>query len=269
MSGLGRKNQLFKQIESYLATAGFDQTDAKIYALALSKGKINSSIVSEEFPNIRQSTAIERLKSLARKGCLETIPKETAGRRPYAIEFKAINPRIALKEHLQKAKELPELLELYDEHWEALGENLSQDTEIWVSKSERVSARIGASILDGAKQEIRIYSHDCSWCKYSILQISLENATKRGVTIVIIADNFERTPKNVTKLPITLYLSKNNYGSPFCIVDEDWLILPVQNGTLLKKFLMIRTNDRYLINNFSELFKTALSYSSIWGKNNV
>ena len=269
MSGLNRKDELFKGIESYLVTTGFDPIDSRIYVLALSKGKITSSDVSDEFTDIRQSTAVARLKNLAKKGYLDMIQIETASRKPYAMEFRAVNPRNALKEKLQKAKELPQLLERYDEHWEALGENPTQDTEIWLSKSESVGARIGASIFEGAKQEIKIYSHDCSWCKYPDINESLENTCSNGVTVTIIANNPKIIQKSVKKMNAVLKFTEENYGPPFCIVDIDWLILPIQNGTLSKKFSMIRTNDKYLIENFSGLFKNALNHSSDWGKNNV
>lgn len=114
-----------------------------------------------------------------------------------------------------------------------------------------------------------IYSHDCSWSKYIDINSSLENASSNGVTVTIIANNPERIQKSSKKTNVILKITKENYGSPFCIVDTDWLILPIQNGTLSKKFSMIRTNDKYLIGNFSELFKTALNHSSNWGKNNV
>jgi sugar-specific transcriptional regulator TrmB len=270
MSDLSRKDELFKRIESYLATTGFDETDAKIYVLALSRGILNSSDVSEEFSEIRQNTAVARLKNLASKGFLEMISKETTSKRPYVINFKAIHPRIALKETLEKARELPRLLELYDEHWEALAENPKQDVEIWLSKSERIGIRIGASVLGGAKQEIKIYSHDCSWYKYTDIQTSLESARSNGATITVIAHNLEEAiSRNLKKMNVLLYSCENNHGPPFCIVDRNWLILPVQSGTLSRQFSTIRTNDKYLIDSFLGLFDTALSCSSKWGKRNV
>ena len=170
MSSLGKKEELFKDIESYLVTMGFDQTDAKIYVLALNRGTLSSSDVSEEFPEIRQNTAVERLKKLVKKGCLEFNSEETKSKHPSAMNFKAVHPKVALREVLEKTKELPKLLELYEEHWDHLAEKPGQDSETWLSKSEVVGIRIGASVLSGATEEVKIYSHDCSWCRYNDVQ---------------------------------------------------------------------------------------------------
>jgi len=270
MGSLDRKEELFKQIESCLVATGFDQTDAKIYVLALNKGVLDSSDVSDEFPEIRQSTAVERLKNLAKRGFLEVISRETSSKRPYAMNFKAIHPRTALEETLEKTRQLPRLLEVYDEHWDFLSENPKQDTETWLAKSERIGTKIGASVIGGAKQEIKIYSHDCSWFKYIDIQTSLEKAQSNGASITIIAHNPEKSVvKSLQDLHVSLYTCKSCYGPPFCIVDRNWLFLPIQSGTLSKQFSSLRTNDRYLINNFLGLFETVLSCSTLWGKKNV
>jgi sugar-specific transcriptional regulator TrmB len=270
MSGLSKKDELFKRIESCLVTTGLDETDAKIYVLALSKGRINSSDVAEEFSNIRQNTAVARLKNLANKGFLETISKETLCKKPYVMNFKVIHPRIALKDILEQTKELPKLLGFYDEHWEALAENPTQETEIWLSKSERIGIKIGASILSGAKQYIKIYSNDCSWCKYQDIETSLRSAHSHGATITVIAHNPEKAVvERLKENKVALFSCTENYGPPFCVVDSDWLILPVQSGTVSRQFSMLRTNDRYLIAGFLSLFETVLSCSSKWGRKNV
>lgn len=271
LSSLSKKEDLFKALNSFLvATGKLDTTDANIYVLALNKGVINSSDVSDEFPSIRPNTAIARLKTLAKKGFLDIVSKETSSRRPYTIIFKAVHPRIALKEILQKTLELPGLLSRYDEHWEILAENPKQDTETWLSKSERVATRIGASILSGAKQEVKIYSHDCSWFKYFDIQQSLKNARSNGATVSVVAHNPEKSvAKSLVDLKVSLYKCERFFGPPFCVVDKNWLFLPVQSGTLSKQFSTFRTNDKYLINNFLSLFETALGCSTPWGKKDV
>jgi sugar-specific transcriptional regulator TrmB len=270
MGSLSRKQELFKQIEACLVATGFDQTDARIYVLALNKGTVDSSDVADEFPEIRQTTAVERLKHLAKKGFLELISRETSSKRPYAMEFKAIHPRTALEETLEKTKELPRLLELYDEHWDFLSENPKQDDETWLAKSEKIGTRIGASVIRGAKHEIRIYSHDCSWFQYNDIQTSLEKALSNGASVTVIAHNPESViAKNLQGLGVSLYACKNRFGPPFCIVDRDWLFLPIQTGTLSKQFTSLRTNNRYLLDNFLSLFENALSCSIPWGEKNV
>lgn len=270
-SSLSKKEDLFKTLHSFLvATGKLDTTDANIYVLALNKGVINSSDVSDEFPNIRPNTAIARLKTLAKKGFLESVSKETSNRRPYTVIFKAVHPRIALKEVVQKTLELPGLLSQYDEHWEILAENPRQDTEVWLSKSEKIATRIGASILSGAKQEVKIYSHDCSWFKNLDIQQSLVEARSNGATISVVANNPEKgVATSLADLKVSLYKCEKCFGSPFCVVDKNWLFLPVQSGTLSKQFSTFRTNDKYLVNNFLSLFETALDCSTIWGKKDV
>jgi hypothetical protein len=267
MGSLNKKEELFSGIKAFfVATGKLDEIDAKIYVLALKKGVVSSSDVSDEFPEIRSSTAIARLKSLANKGFLEYIPKETSRKRPCAIDFKAIHPKDALGEVLERTKLLPELLALYDEHWESLAENPKKDTETWLSKSEKEAARIGASILDAAKQEVKIYSHDCSWFKYIDVQSSLEAARSNGATINVIAHNPEETvARDLIKMKVSLFKCEKCFGPPFCIVDKSWLFLPIQSGSLQRQFSALRTNDEYLINNFLSLFETALSCSTSWG----
>lgn len=270
-SSLNKKENLFKTLHSFLvATGKLDTTDANIYVLALNKGTINSSDVSNEFPNVRPNTAIARLKTLAKKGFLESMAKETSSRRPYTVTFKAVHPRIALKEVLQKTLKLPTLLSQYDEHWEILAENPRQDTEVWLSKPEKMAARIGASILSGAKQEIKIYSHDCSWFKNLDIQQSIEDACSNGAAVRVVANSPEGTiAKSLVDLKAYLYKCEKCFGSPFCIVDKNWLFLPLQSGTLSKQFSAFRTNDKYLVNNFLSLFETALDSSTLWGIKDV
>ncbi len=262
MSDLSKDLELYEKIQSYLISTGLDSKDAKIYVLALNKGTITSRDVSNEFSEIRQNTAITHLKRLAQRGFLEYSSKETTNRKPYSIDFKVINPRIALKEQLEKAKELPTLLNRYDEHWEFLGENLIHEPDIWSSKNERVGIKIGASIISGSKEEIKIYSHDCSWCRFIDIQTALEDAYSNGVSITVIAQDFNKLLLEALKeIDISLFSCEGDYGAPFCIIDNDWLILPLQNGTISKQFSMVRTNDKYLINNFLKLFETVLSCS--------
>jgi hypothetical protein len=270
-SSLSKKEDLFRTLHSFLvATGKLDTTDASIYVLALNKGVINSSDVSDEFPNIRSNTAIARLKTLAKKGFLESVSRETSSRRPYAVTFKAVHPRIALKEVLQKTLELPGLLSQYDEHWEILAENPRQDTEVWLSKSEKVATSIGASILSGAKQEVKIYAHDCSWFNNFDIQQSLADARSNGATVSVVAHNPGKDIAiSLVDLKVALYKCEECFGPPFCIVDKNWLFLPVQSGTLSKQFSALRTNDQYLINNFLSLFETALGCSTLWGKKDV
>jgi len=268
MSSLSAEKDLFKELHSFLVTTGkLGETDANIYVLALKKGVIKSSDVSNEFPEIRPTTALARLRALVNQGFLEFLPKETASKRPYAINFKAVYPRIALRAVVEKSKELPYLLERYDEHWEFLAEKPKEDTETWLAKSARTAISIGASMLNGAKQEIEIYSHDCSWFGNIDIQTSLENALSNGVTVTVIADRLAASVANkMVEMGISLYACKNCYGLPFCIIDRRWLFLPTQSGTLSRQYCAIRTNDKYMVDNFLSLFKTILSCSKPWGK---
>ena len=268
MSSLSEEKDLFSKLHSFLVTTGkLDETDANIYVLALKKGVIKSSDVSEEFSRIRPNAAIARLKGLAKKGLLEVAPKETIGKRPYGMIFKAIHPRTALKDVVEKSLELPHLLERYNEHWEILSEKPAQDTKIWLTKSAKAAKRIGCSMLGGAKQEIKIYCHDCSWFEILDIQTSLETAVANGVTVVVIANN---PPKHIveklTQTGISLYICESSYGLPFCIIDNCWLFLPTQSGILSKQYCAIRTNDKYMVDNFANLFDTALSCSELWRK---
>lgn len=267
-SSLSNEKDIFKELYSFLVTTGkLRPKDANIYVLALKKGIIKSSDVSNEFPKIRPNAAIARLKDLADRGLLEVAPKETVSKRPYGMNFKAIHPRIALEDVVKKTLELPKLLERYDEHWEILAEKPIQDTEIWFAKSVRAARNIGASMLGGAKKEIKIYSHDCSWFEKIDIQTALENAVSNGVAVAIVADN---PPKKIAEKMIEMGISmsccKNCYGLPFCIIDKRWLFLPTQSGTLSKQYSAIRTNDKYMVDNFVSLFETALSCSKPWGK---
>ena len=268
MSSLSDEKDLFKELYSFLVTTEkLDPTDSNIYVFALNRGVIKSSDVSNEFPKIRPNTAIARLKGLARKGLLEVAPKETVSKRPYAMSFKAIHPRIALEDVVEKSMELPHLLERYDEHWEFLAEKQVEDTEMWLARSAKVARSIGASMLSGAEQEIKIYSHDCSWCEFIDIQTSLENAVSNGVKVTIIANEpSQRITEKLIEIGTSLYICKNSYGLPFCIIDGRWLFLPTQSGTLSKQYSAIRTNDKYMVDNFVSLFETALSCSELWGK---
>lgn len=268
MSSLRREKDLFEELHSFLVTTEkLDPTDASIYVLALKKGIIRSSDVSDEFPKIRLNAAIARLKALAERGFLEVAPKETISKRPYAMSFKAIHPRTALKDIVEKAIELPNLLGRYDEHWEFLAENLDQGTGIWLAKSAKVAIALGASMISGAKKEIKIYCHDCSWFEYMDIQSALEDALTNKVSVSVIADGAHvRIAKKLMEMGISLYSCGNFKGPPFCIIDNCWLILPAQTGTLSKKYSSVRTNNKYLVDHFASLFGTAISCSKPWGK---
>ena len=271
MSSLSQKRDIFKELLSFLITTGkLDQKDADIYVLALKKGVIKSSDVSDEFSDVRPSTAITRMNRLAKKGFLEVLPKETTRRRPYAVKFRAIHPKIALEEVVEKAIALPKLLELYDEHWEFLAEKAKLDSEMWLAKSQKAAIGIGCSMLRGSKKEIRIYSHDCTWFNNVDVQTSLQDARSNGITITVIAHNPEDgIVEMLTNMGISVHACKGFCGPPFCVIDKQWLFLPVQSGTLSKQFSVMRTNDKYLVDNFLSLFDTALSYSQPWRGKNV
>ena len=267
MSSVSKKRDIFNELRSFLVTTEkLDSKDARIYVLALKRGIVKSSDVSDQL-QIRRTTAIARLKALAKKGFFEFAPKETAKKRPYGIEFKAVHPRIALEDVVKKAVELPHLLELFDEHWEVLAEKPVQETEMWFAKSPRVARCIGASMLSGAMQGIKIHSHDCSWFEGNDIHISLENAISNGATVTVVASNMpENIAKRLTDIGASLYECKEHYGVPFCLVDNLWLFLPTQYGALSRQYCSIRTNDKYMIENYAGLFKTALSCSTPRGK---
>jgi sugar-specific transcriptional regulator TrmB len=268
MSSLGKKEKLFRDLRFVLETiARLEKADADIYLLALKRGEIKSSDVTEAYPDIPGNIAIPHLKKLASKGFLEVCPRETKSQ-PHATLYRVVNPRIALKKALSKISALPKLLSLYDEHYEFLSKNPIFSSSVWLSKSERVGTTLSASILAAAKQSISIYSHDCSWFQKIELRESLEKASSKGVTTTIIAHDLgEKLAAQLTSMGISLYTCQQPYGPPFCIVDNAWLLLPTQSGTMREQFSILRTNDTYLLSHFSDLFGTALSCSSRWRHN--
>lgn len=269
MGSLSKEKDLFKELDSFLVTIGkLDPKDASIYVLALKKGVIKSRDVYDEF-GIRPNAAIARLKALTNLGMLEVAPKETAKMHPYSKCFKAINPRIALKDIVKRSMDLPHLLERYDMYEEEiLAESPIQPTEIWIAGSAKAAIRIGASMFSGAKQEIKIYCHDCSWFdEYIDIQESLEDVAKNSISISVIADcPPENTARELTEMGVKFYTCRDFRGPTFCIIDGCWLLLPTQTGTLSKQYSVLRTNDKYIVDEFINLFKTVLSCSKPWGK---
>jgi predicted transcriptional regulator len=263
-----KEKDVCKELTTFLVSIGtLEQIDADLYALALGKGEITSKAVHIEFPKIAPNNAINYLKKLEDKGFLERSSKETRGKHPYTILFKPVHPKMALKKVLENLKSLPGVLGKFDEHWDHLVEGTKQNTEVLQATNERVGFAIGASIIRSAKREIKIYSHDCTWFHNYDLQESIEKALSNNVTVTVIAENPEQSlAKKIIDAHISLRSCGNSFGPPFCLVDEDWLFLPVKSGILSQRFSPIRTNDKYLIHNYRRLFDTILGYSVKWGK---
>lgn len=262
------EEDICKELTSLLVSAGMlEQTQADIYTLALKQGKITTKDVHSEFQSIQQNHAITFLNKLAEKGFLESFSLETEKKHPSKKFFKPIHPKIALSKML---KDLPPILGKFEEYWDHLVEGTVQSSDIWQSESEKIGYNIGASTIAAARREIRIYAHDCTWLYKGDIEESIEKAKANNITVTVVVEKpSEKLAKKILDANMSLYTCDGNFGLPFCVVDDDWLFLPVMNGTVSQRFSALRTSNRYVIQHYQKLFDTILGYSVKWGKNNA
>jgi len=153
----------FMVVKTFLATSGkLKELDATIYALGLKEGTITSSDVVEA-TGLRQTTSGDRLRRLASKGFFEVTPhvgKAPASGRGHPRKYRAVHPRIVLKDLLKRYDELQPALDIIDQHLEVLAESTGQGGDLWLIQPQKIALRKASAMLRGAERSIKIYSHD-------------------------------------------------------------------------------------------------------------
>ena len=252
----------FKEVASFLVEIGkLDQRDADIYALGLKKFVITSNDVIHEFTDLRQNTAGGRLQRLARNGYFENTPSDVA-RKNVAKKFKVVSPRIALKKILSASERLQKSLALIEEYSENpnLAPNVSDEDEIWVSGSNDTSISRGAAIIQGAKENVKICSNDCSWIKEPEIEKALNSVSKKKVPISVVANPDDGVSKQLKNLGAKV-LRSTDMGVPFCVVDDRMLITVGQSSGVRTRHILISTMQPYMVKKHLELFNRFARYS--------
>jgi sugar-specific transcriptional regulator TrmB len=248
----------FDALMAFIIEAGkLEKTDAAIYILGLKKGVITSGDIVDASIISRQTTAGDRLRKLSNAGYFEAVLKELNRRgQGRARKFKASPPQVVLRELLEMYQGVNQVLETVNEHREVLSEADPPDDEIWLIKPQKTAMHQVATVIGNAQTSVKIYSHDCSWFRVAAITNALVKARGNKIKISVIATNpneqIEKWLKKIggdlqnTKLPCV----------PFCVVDDATLFLPCAGGVLGNDYFVIKTKQRYLVDDFVEMFET-------------
>jgi len=262
------ENKSFLVVKTFLTISGkLDEMDATIYALGLKEGIITSSDVAVA-TGLRQTTSGDRLRRLASKGFFEVTPHvgeiPTSGK-GHPRRYRVVHPKIVLEDLLKIKDELRPALDIIDQHLEVLAESAGPEGDFWLIQPQKIALKKASSMLRGAERSIKIYSHDCTWFWDEEIKNALKDAITRGVAVQVLATNPDRKiTKGLASINIELYIL-DFPGPPFCLIDDSLLLLPKKEGTLHIQYSLISTNERYLVDNFSEMYVKLLSYSKPHG----
>jgi len=256
----GKAEDHFLGLESFLVDSGkMKKNDAKIYVFGLKRGTITSRDVAS-ITGLSQSTAKDRLTRLADQGCFESTPSEGHGR-GRAIRYRALHPRLVLKKVIAQTEKLQSWFAKIDEHMEYLGESLVQESDFWLTKSHEEALSMVASLIEGAKQEIKLYCHDCSWIRVEGIKEAIKTAVSNGVKLEVIATNpIEDATGYLDGLGVHLENTQFN-GPVFCVIDGSVLLMPYRGGALEAYYYLIRTNDKQWVTQYLNCYNSIRSSS--------
>lgn len=253
----------FGEIAMFLVTAGkLDQTKASIYALGLNKLIITSKDVVKE-TDLRQNTAGDYLRVLAKNGYFETVPSDSSHKGAIK-KYKAIPPSLALKDLIEKTKQLPETLAMIQEHLETQSESLNEEDDIWLIQSQEASIAKGLHTIKNAKKSVRICSNDCSWFSDDSVRDTLRSVLKKKIPVTVIANPNDSIVKKMNQMGIEVRILRNT-GIPYCIVDESILMQVTETGSVKKRYNLIITRQPYMVKHQLAQFEALLNHTKKGG----
>ena len=246
-------------------THRLDEDDAKIYVLGLKKGIITSGNIVKEKIISRQPTASDRLRRLTNEGYFEcTLDEQKMRGKGHTKKYKAIPPEVVLQDYLRNYGEIHACIEKIKEHRELLSETTELENEIWLLKPQKVAMNRTATMIRSAKQNVKIFSHDCTWFYDTEIKDSLGRAISNKVPVQLFATEAdERITNGLKKMGISL-IKSSAVCLPFCLVDDSLLLLPCSGGVLSTEYFVISTRQKYLVDNFIGIFNSL----SNWSKKN-
>lgn len=255
----------FLGLESFLVESGkMKKDDAKVYVFGLKRGTITSRDVAG-MTGLSQSTAKDRLARLADRGFFESTLGEGHGR-GRAVRYRALHPRLVLKGVIARTEELQSWLAKIDEHLEYLGESPAQESDFWLTKSHEETLSMVASMIEAAKEEIKLYSHDCSWIRVEEIKEAIKAAISKGVKLEVIATNpLEEATHELDDMGVHLENTQFN-GPVFCVIDGSILLMPYKGGALETYYYLMKTNDKHWVTQYLNCFNSIKSSSRPWGE---
>jgi hypothetical protein len=246
----------FNDLKQFLIKAGtLEETDANIYVLGLKKGIITSGDVVDAQILPRQTTAADHLRKLFNSGYFEGIlAEENRKGKGRARKFKAALPEAVLKDLLEMYQGLNTILGKIREHREILAEAGETDDEVWLIRPQKMVIQKTALMIQGAKQSVKLYGHDCTWFKDTSINTALGKASKNQVHIIAVATApDEKIIKGFKRIGVEIKQT-SSVSIPFCLIDDSILLLPCRGGVLENEYFAIATRQKYLIGNFIQMF---------------
>ncbi len=244
----------------------YTDDEASVYLLALEKGTITSGDVSRRLPKIRTSTAKDILERLYGRSLLQQTPRkpETSGKtagRGYVSYYRVIPPDQAFSDHFQEYAKFKANIEKIGEHLEIRSESDPHNSDIWLTRQQKIAAAQGAGIIRAAKRSLKIYGHDCSWLNDLEVRDAVVTAPSRGVRVELIATNLTGALLKVVATRGIKPKQTRFVTVPFCLVDGYHLLIPHAGGDYGSEMGLISTTNQSLAGNFLKMF------DELYGKN--
>ncbi len=253
-------SRILEEIRQFLTNhLGYSNDEASVYLFGLDEGTITSGSVSKGVSKLRTSSAKDILERLASQGLFQQTPRKggpsgTEGSKGYTTYYRVIPPAQAFDRFSQEYAKFKSNIEKIGEHLEIISESEPHSSEVWLTRQHKIAAVQGAGIIRSAKRSVKIYGHDCSWLANPELKDAVAKAASRHVRVDIIATSLTRSiNKAIRESGIKPKLT-GFVAIPFCIVDDNHLLIPHPSGEFKREFGLLSTTNQYMVGNFVKMF---------------